>query len=166
MKRWKTILIIAFGVLFVSGFFFLDSEEALYNREVEPEMEISVGQKRNIMSYIEIAKFKFHNLTMEEHEPNPENMTRDELIDYLSNYFADPILTDLVDYWSWKNPELGSFVEQFTTLDSDIESEPVYILMGEKEVLVRWIDKHYDMEISVVVERNGNGWIIKDMQFI
>lgn len=150
----------------MSGFFFLNSEEVLYNREVEEELDISPGQKRNIMSYIEIAKFKFHNLTMDDDQPDPDLMTRKELEDYLSNYFAEPMLSEFVDYWSGDEPELQSFVEQFTTLDSDIEEEPEYIPINEKEVLVRWVDSRSNIEVSVIVERNGNGWIIKDMQFI
>ncbi|TYS69869.1 hypothetical protein FZC76_06480 [Sutcliffiella horikoshii] len=164
-KRWRNIALLLFSIIFISGFFFLDSEEVLYNQEAQDEEEISVGQQRNIMSYIEIAKFKFHNLTMEEDYPNPEDMTREELEGYLSNYFAEPILSDLVDYWAGENEELGPFIEQFLSLSSEIE-EAEYIHQEDKEVLVRWVDQKFNIEVNLTVERNGNGWIIKDVMFI
>ncbi|ART78057.1 hypothetical protein B4U37_19330 [Sutcliffiella horikoshii] len=164
-KRWRNILLLLFIIIFISGFFFLDSEEVLYNQEPQEEEEISVGQQRNIMSYIEIAKFKFHNLTVEEHYPNPEDLTREELEGYLSNYFAEPMLSDLVDYWSGENEEMGAFIEQFLSLSSEIE-EAEYIHLEDKEVLVRWVDEAFNIEVNLTVERNGNGWIIKDVMFI
>jgi hypothetical protein len=163
-SRWKTLAFVLFSIIFVSGFFFLDSDEVLYNQEPVEEEEISIGQQRNIMSYIEIAKFKFHNLTVDEHYPNPESMTREELEGYLSDYFADPMLGELVDFWSGKNPEKGAFVEQFISLSSEID-EPEYIYLEDKEVLVRWTDQNVAMEVSLTVKRHGNGWIIKDVRF-
>ncbi len=164
-KRWRNIALLLFGIIFVSGFFFLDSDEVLYNQEPQDEEEISLGQQRNIMSYIEIAKFKFHNLTVEEHYPNPENLTQEELEGYLSNYFADPMLSDLVAFWSGGNPEMGAFVEQFLSLSSEIE-EAEYIHLEDKQVLVRWVDRNFAVEVNLTVERYGNGWIIKDIMFV
>lgn len=164
-KKWRNIALLLFGIVFVSGFFFLDSDEVLYNQEPVDEEEISIGQQRNIMSYIEIAKFKFHNLTVDEHYPNPENLTREELEGYLSNYFADPMLSDLVAFWSGENQSMGAIVQQFLTLSSEIE-EAEYIHLEDKEVLVRWNDSSFDVEINLTVERYGNGWIIKDIMFV
>lgn len=164
-KRWRNVALLLFSIIFISGFFFLDSEQVLYNQETPEEEEISEGQQRNIMSYIEIAKFKFHNLTVDEHYPNPEDMTREELEGYLSNYFAEPMLSDLVDYWSGQNEEMGTFIEQFLSLSSEIE-EAEYIPLEDKEVLVRWVDKDSGIEVNLAVEKNGNGWIIKDVMFV
>lgn len=163
-RKWKPVLFVLFIVIFASGFFFLDSEQVLYNQEQVEEEEISAGQKRNIMSHIEIAKFKFHNLTVGEHYPNPQDMTKKELEDYLSDYFSDPMLGDLVDYWSGKNDELGPLVDQFISLSSDIK-DAEYVYLEEKVILVQWTDQKFNIDIDLTVKRHGNGWIIKDIQF-
>ncbi|WP_417898881.1 hypothetical protein ABN702_00170 [Bacillus haimaensis] len=163
-NNWKKIVLVLFGVLFISGFFFLDSGEVLYNQEKEEVDEVSIGQQKNIMSYIEIAKFKFHNLTMSEDYPNPEDMTKEEIEDYLSNYFSDPILSKLTAYWSGERDELDGLVDRFLSLSSEIEGAE-YVPLEDQEVRVNWFDKNHSIEVFLFVKKSGNGWVITDIDF-
>ncbi|MBM7618385.1 hypothetical protein JOC95_000227 [Bacillus tianshenii] len=163
-NNWKKIVLILFGVLFISGFFFLDSGEVLYNQEKEEEVEVSTGQQKNIMSYIEIAKFKFHNLTMSEDYPNPEDMTKEEIEDYLSNYFSDPILSKLTAYWSGESDEVDGLVNRFLSLSSEIEGAE-YVPLEDQEVRVNWFDEYQSIDVFLFVEKSGNGWVITDIDF-
>jgi hypothetical protein len=60
---------------------------------------------------------------------------------------------------------MGAFVEQFLSLSSEIE-EAEYIHLEDKQVLVRWVDRNFAVEVNLTVERYGNGWIIKDIMFV
>ncbi|MBP3950064.1 hypothetical protein [Bacillus suaedae] len=168
MKIVKRIFWMVLLVFFLTGFFFMDQTESIKYQDEHDIPELSPNQKQEIMTYMEVAKFKLYKLEKEENEESSLK-TREDYEEYLSRYFSDPFLSEFVNHKILEqtegDEEYDQFINRYVSLSSDL-NRPIYTLLEQDtEAMVSWYDRDNKLRVNVIVIREASQWKISSIEF-
>lgn len=166
-KYWKVTIGFVIFILFISGFFFIEEgstySEQEQEREEQEASQVSEGEKRNSISSVEISKFKINKIEERNNDSNNTFFdTQEETNEYLSSFFADPILGELTDYYfnNENKAEMRDLLEAYIPSKPPVD-ETEFEVIEENNISMTWEDK--DKQITLYLTQDGQDFLINDI---